>query len=206
MPITSLSQLDLNKRYTYADYIQWQFQERVELLKGWILQMAAPSPKHQEILGKLHIALWPSTHKKSCKIYLAPFDVRLPLPEHRVTEDKIDTVVQPDLCIICDLSKINRRGCLGAPDLVIEILSPSNASREMRDKYELYEAAGVLEYWIVDPKRRSVLVYMLKEGRFTNTTHPLTEEDTLQSVLFPDLSINLKDIFPEEEESEEEAW
>ena len=205
IPITSLSQLDLNKRYTYADYIQWQFEERVELLKGSVWPMPMPSPIHQEILGNLGGFLWLHLHsKKKCKVYMAPFDVCLPFSEHETTKDKIDTVVQPDLSIICDLSKIMRQCCLGAPDLVIEILSPSNASREMRDKYELYEAAGVLEYWIVDPNRRSVLVYTLKEGRFSNVSHPLTDEYTLKSVVFPDLAINLAEVFPEEEQKEEE--
>jgi len=207
MPFTSLSQLDLSKRYTYADYIKWQFQERVELLNGGVLKMVAPSSKHQEVSINLSGILWGHLREKKCKVYAAPFDVRLPLPQQRATDDNIATVVQPDLCVICDLSKIKKRGCVGAPDLVIEILSPSNAKREMRDKYELYEEAGVLEYWIVAPSRRTVWVYTLVEGRFANISRPLTDEDVLKSPVFPDLSINLAEVFPEEEkQTEEREW
>ncbi len=198
--ITSLDQLDLTKRYTYADYIRWKFEERVELLKGWIWPMAAPNAVHQEISVKLSVLLWPSVDKKACKLYTAPFDVRLPLPPNKANSDKIDTVVQPDLCVICDLSKMEKQGCVGAPDLVIEILSPGNSKREMRDKYTLYEVAGVLEYWIVDPIRRNVLVYVLNNGKFINTYPPLTDEDVLQSSIFPDLSVDLAKVFPEETE------
>ena len=202
--ITSLSQLDLSKRYTYADYIRWQFQERVELLKGWILPMAAPSPIHQEISVNLSVLLLPPARKKGCKLYTAPFDVRLPLPKHKTTDDKIDTVVQPDLSVICDLSKIKKSGCVGAPDLVIEILSPGNSKREMRDKFELYEEAGVLEYWIVDPDRHSVLVYTLQNGIFVSSMRPLTDEDFLQSIVFPHFKIDLSQVFPEETKEFEE--
>ncbi len=202
--ITSLEQLDLTKRYTYADYMRWQFKERVELLKGWIWPMAAPNAVHQEISFNFSGLLWAYIRNKACKVYVAPFDVRLPLPSNKVNSDtdKMDTVVQPDLCVICDLSKIKKQGCVGAPDLVIEILSPGNSKREMRDKYELYEAAGVLEYWIVDPDRRNVLVYVLTDGRFANASRPLTDEDVLQSSIFPNLAINLTQVFPEEIEME----
>jgi len=198
--IRLLSQLDLKKRYNYSDYILWQFQERVELLKGLIFPMAAPSPIHQEISSNLHGFLWSFLRKKSCKLYAAPFDVRLPLPNSKATDDKINTVVQPDLCVICDEDKIKKQGCVGAPDLVVEILSPGNSRREMRDKFELYEEAGVLEYWIIDPSRKSVLTYILKEGIFTSFLHPLTDEDVLTSFVFEDLQINLAEVFPEEKE------
>jgi len=199
MAITSLQQLDFNLQYTYADYIRWQFKERVELLKGWIFPMSAPSPKHQEVSSNLHGFIWLYVRQKGCSVYAAPFDVRLPLPSHKATDDKIDTVVQPDLCVVCDLSKIKKRGCVGAPELVVEILSPSNSKREMRDKYELYEEAGVLEYWIVDPVYHTVWVYVAKDGRFVNASRPLIDEDILQSVIFPDLSINLAEVFPPKE-------
>ena len=200
--ITSLDQLDFNQRYTYSDYILWKFNERVELLKGWIFPMAAPSPTHQEISMNLTGLMWTILRKNPCKLYAAPFDVRLPLPKSKITSDKIDTVVQPDLCVICDNNKIKKQGCVGAPDLVVEILSPGNSKKEMRDKFGLYEEAGVLEYWIVDPSRRHVLIYILKEEKFISTSRPLTDEDILESTVFKELKIDLSEVFPLMEEEE----
>lgn len=195
--ITSLDQLDFNKRYTYADYLSWKIQERVELLKGKLFKMAAPSSMHQEISSNLHIEMGIFLKKKGCKIYSAPFDVRLPLPQSRITNEKIDTIVQPDLCVICDLSKITKRGCNGSPDLVVEILSPGNSRREMRDKFEIYEEAGVLEYWVIDPERRTVSRHVLENGKFKVLLPYLMDNDILHSTLFENLEIDLKEIFPE---------
>ncbi|MGK0365642.1 MAG: Uma2 family endonuclease [Saprospiraceae bacterium] len=199
--ITSLSQLDFDKKYDYSDYLLWQFKERVELLKGRLFPMSAPNRVHQMISSKLHIKIGVFL-SGSCDIYSAPFDVRLPLSSHRVTKDKIDTVVQPDLCVICDNSKLVKQGCLGAPDLVIEILSPGNSKREMKEKFDLYEEAGVLEYWIVEPANKFVFVYILEEktGKYVQKYLPgLTEDDTLESTSLKGLKIELKDIFPAEE-------
>jgi Uma2 family endonuclease len=199
--ITSIDQLDFNKKYTYSDYVLWKFQERVELLKGKIFKMAAPSLTHQEISSNLHGLFWFHFRNHSCKLYAAPVDVRLPLPEHRVTSDKIDTVIQPDLCVVCDVSKlVDNQSCVGAPDLVVEILSPGNSRREMKDKFELYEEAGVLEYWVVDPSRRSVLVYVLKENGFISTGRPFLDDDILNSTIFEDLKVDLSEVFPKETE------
>lgn len=198
--ITSLSQLDFSKRYTYSDYVRWKFQERVELFKGLIFPMAAPSPVHQEVSGNLHGFLWSFLRNKSCKLYPAPFDIRLPLPKSKVTADKIDTVVQPDLCVVCDLTKIDQRSCIGAPDLVVEILSPGNSKREMKDKFELYEEAGVLEYWVIDPVHRTVLSYILQDGKFVGIIPPFTDEDQLTSTIFDGLAIDLSEVFPKDEE------
>jgi Uma2 family endonuclease len=197
--VTSISQLDFEKRYTYADYLTWKFQERVELLKGKLFKMAAPSPIHQEISSNLHGFMWTYLRKNSCKLYAAPFDVRLRLPENQIKNEKIDTVIQPDLCVVCDLSKITKNGCSGAPDLVVEILSPGNSRREMRDKFELYEEAGVLEYWIIDPEHRSVLVYLLNEttNKFFAKLPNLTDIDVLECTTFTNLKIDLKEVFPE---------
>lgn len=195
--ITSLDQLDFKKQYTYADYIKWQFQERVELLKGLIFPMAVSSVIHQRISGELYWHLASFFRKNKCDVFHAPFDVRLPLPKNKIKDDKIETIVQPDLCVICDTSKLDKQGCIGAPDLVVEILSSGNSKREMRDKFELYEQAGVLEYWIVDPHRRTVLVYVLKENKLMALGRPLTDEDDLISPTFQGLSISLAEVFPE---------
>lgn len=201
--ITSIDQLDFNKKYNYSDYILWKFQERVELLKGKLFKMAAPSLTHQKISSNLHGLFWIHFRNHSCELYAAPVDVRLPLPQHRATSDKIDTVVQPDLCVICDASKlVDNQSCVGAPDLVVEILSPGNSRREMKDKFELYEEAGVLEYWVVDPSRRSVLVYVLKNGGFISTGRPFLDDDILNSTIFEDLKIDLSEVFPKETEAQ----
>ena len=156
--ITQLEQLNPNGYYTYADYILWKFQERVELFKGHIFPMAAPSVTHQRVSSILHVQIANFLKGRNCDVFSAPFDVRLPLPLERATDHKVDTVVQPDLCVVCDESKLDKRGCVGAPDLVVEILSEGNSSREMKAKFELYQNAGVSEYWIIDPEHKLAFI------------------------------------------------
>lgn len=197
--ITSIDQLDFDKRYTYSDYILWKFQERVELLKGKLSKMASPSANHQTIVHNLDGLFWYHLRNQPCRTFPAPFDVRLPLPKHRVSDDKIDTVVQPDLCVVCDKSKIKKNSCVGAPDLIVEVLSPGNSNKEMKQKFELYEEAGVLEYWVVNPENRFVLVYNLdiEKGKFTAILPPLTDEDILKSNVIEGLEIPLSEVFTE---------
>src|SRR5215217_1614082 len=148
--ITDINQLDLEGTYTYADYLLWRFEERLELIKGKIFKMSpAPNRRHQTILGHLHLPIGSFFKNHYCQVFLAPFDVRLPKKNQNTSDGKIYTVVQPDLCIICDESKLDDRGCLGAPDLIVEILSPGNSRKEMDNKFELYEECGVREYWLV---------------------------------------------------------
>ena len=132
--ITDINQLDFNKKYTYADYLTWQFKERVELIKGRLFRMSpAPNVKHQEIVGDIYGNLWSFLKNKPCRVFVAPFDVRLPnLDENN---SKKYTVVQPDVTVICDASKLDEQGCNGAPDLVVEVLSPGNTAKEMNDKF-----------------------------------------------------------------------
>jgi Uma2 family endonuclease len=198
--ITSLSQLDFNKKYNYSDYLLWQFKERVELLKGRLFPMAAPNVVHQHISRKMLVKLDAFLDDSHCALFHAPFDVRLPLPNHRVTKDKIDTVIQPDLCVICDKSKLDKQGCVGAPDLVVEILSPGNSKREMKDKFTLYEEAGVLEYWVIDPVHKFAFVYTMDKntGKYTHKLPVLTDADVLESTVLEGLQISLNTIFPEE--------
>ena len=193
--ITDINQLDFNKTYSYADYLTWKFQERLELIKGKILAMSpAPNRIHQTISIKLSIKLGNTFNNKPCNLFAAPFDVRL-LDKKKSTNDQdIFTVVQPDLCVICDENKLDERGCIGSPDLVIEILSPGNSKKEMKYKYDLYEETGVLEYWIVNPENKSVQIYQLKEEKYIGL-HPLIEEDVIQSPLFPELDFILAEIF-----------
>jgi len=191
---TSFADLDLHKKYSYADYLLWQFQERVELLRGKVIKMSpAPSSAHQSTSGALFGYLWTYLRDKPCKVYAAPFDVRL--PKKGLSDDSVYTVVQPDVCVICDLDKIDRRGCLGAPDLVIEIVSPGNSQKEKQEKYELYEEAGVKEYWLVDYVDRSVLVYVLSEQDQFLGLQPKTQGHSITPTLFPDLPIPLNEVF-----------
>ena len=190
MEITSLNQLDLvNGIYSYADYLVWKIKERVELLKGKILEMSAPSPIHQEISGNLQGALFVFLKNSRCKLYTAPFDVRFP----QKGESQVYTVVQPDLCVVCDLEKIDSKGCVGAPDLVVEILSPGNSKKEMKSKFALYQEEGVREYWVVDPERELVFVYVADNKKFKPTI-PIAD-DYVYSTIFPDFKIHTSDLF-----------
>lgn len=193
-----LADLDLNKVYTYADYYSWDFEERTELINGKVYFMEHPDRRHQFVLGNLffHIGLF--LRKDSRKVFFAPFDVRFP---HKSNKDEdIITVLQPDLCVICDKSKLSDpRGCLGAPDIVVEILSPSNGKKELKYKYEVYEESGVKEYWVVFPVERTMLIYTLVEGKFVSS-RPMVEGDIITSSVLPGFSMDLKEMFGEEED------
>ncbi|MFN3487998.1 MAG: Uma2 family endonuclease [Emticicia sp.] len=192
--ITSLKQLDLNKQYSYADYLKWEIKERVELFKGFVRQISAPARKHQDLSRNLTRQIDNYFYPKKCKFYVAPFDVRL--TKFDETKDKeILTVVQPDICVICDEKKLDKRGCLGSPDLIVEIQSPGNTKREMKDKFELYEEAGVREYWIVDSVQNFVLVYYLNEAGKYIGTKPYSQEEIFNSVIFPELEVDLNKVF-----------
>jgi Uma2 family endonuclease len=193
--ITDINQLDFDKTYSYADYLTWKFQERLEIFKGKLFKMSpAPSTSHQKIAGNLHGILWNKFNNNSCNLFAAPFDVRLLDPKKSAENKSVFTVVQPDLCVICDEEKIDERGAFGAPDLVIEILSPGNSKKEMKYKFDLYEEAGVLEYWIVNPADKTILIYILKDQQYIGM-HPLIEEDQIKSPLFPQLDFILEEIF-----------
>ena len=195
MNITKLSQLDLTKKYSYADYLVWKIKERVELFKGIIAEMSpAPNPTHQRVLRELFTVfeLFFSNHK--CELFFAPIDVRLLNKNKSTNDNKIYTVVQPDLIVVCDEDKIDDRGCLGAPDLVVEILSPGNSNKEMNIKYELYEEAGVKEYWMIHPTERQLLIYVLENGIFIGKK-PIVESENAISYLFPKLKFPLKKLF-----------
>jgi Uma2 family endonuclease len=185
--------LDLDKVYTYADYYKWRFEERVELIKGKIFKMSpAPNRFHQELSGDIYTALNVFLHGKSCKAYTAPFDVRLP---KRSKDDKdIITVLQPDVCVICDRSKLDYRGCIGAPDIIVEILSPGNNSKEMKNKYEVYEYSGVKEYWVVSPQDQTFLVHILQDGKF-HLTPVKVPGDIVTTDILPGFSLDLTELF-----------
>jgi Uma2 family endonuclease len=194
--ITSINQLDPNKTYTYADYLTWKFEEYVELIKGKVLRMAAPNRFHQNISLSLSRIIGNFLLKKDCKVYAAPFDVRLPHFSKKKNKDII-TVIQPDICVICDKNKLDVQGCIGAPDLIIEILSPGNSKKEMRDKFQVYEEAGVREYWIIHPVEKMLQRFVLNEqGKYIGL-QPLVEDDIATTEVLQGLEINLMDIFEE---------
>jgi len=196
--ITDINQLDFEKRYTYADYLTWQFDEMVELIRGKVFRMSpAPNLSHQETSANLHGLIWNYLREKPCKVYSAPFDVRLPLPAQQQTADKINTVVQPDISIICDHSKLDKQGCSGAPDWIIEILSPATGKKDLNEKFDIYQHAGVREYWIVHPNDATVIPYHLDtNGQYQlirNT--PFSKEENIPVGIFPDLTIELNELF-----------
>ncbi len=187
---------DPSASYTYADYLKWKFEEQMELIRGRIYKMSpAPAPIHQEICSALNTEFYIFLKKKKCKVYPAPFDVRLPV-KNRTKDHQVNTVVQPDLCIICDLTKIDARGCIGAPDLVVEVLSPGNSEKEVRLKHELYEEAAFKEYWLVYPSEQNIAVFLLNEnGKYDGATIYVGKQ-SIHSKAIPGLIIKLKDIFP----------
>jgi len=194
-PITKLTQLDLSKRYSYADYLTWQFTERVELIKGWIMQMSpAPSSSHQSSSATIQGEMYSYFKKSSCQLFVAPFDVRLLDNKKSIKDEKVFTVVQPDVCVICDEKKIDERGCIGAPDLIVEILSPGNSKHEMKTKYDLYEENEVREYWIANPLEKNIMLYVLKAKKY-QLRKIYFDDEVIESVIFKGLTIELKDVF-----------
>ena len=180
---------EVTKTYNYSDLLTWPEDERWELIEGIPYAMSAPNRRHQEILGKLHLEFGNFLKGKTCKVYVAPFDVRL-----KVEGKGKDTVVQPDISVICDKNKLDDKGCKGAPDLAIEILSPSNSRHDLILKKRHYQIAGVKEYWIIDPERHMVQVYLLNEsGQYVTDSYADTEE--IQVTILPELIINLQEIF-----------
>jgi Uma2 family endonuclease len=186
--VTKLSELDLSKQYTFKDYLSWQFQERVELFRGFIAKMSpAPNSFHQEYSGNIYFHLKAHLKGKKCKTFFAPIDVYLP------TTDK-KSVVQPDIIVVCDLPKIQKKGCVGAPDIVVEILSPGNSKKEMNDKYDLYEEAGVKEYWVVFPEEQVVQIYELINGRF-QSKKPLANGNKITTPILEGFELEVDEIF-----------
>jgi len=191
-PISEYGNLDVNKSYTYLDYLKWQFEERVELIKGRIFKMSpAPNRRHQTLLANVNRQFDFFFLQHPCNYYFAPFDVRLPIPNKK----KPNTVVQPDFCVICEESKLDDAGCIGAPDLIVEILSPSNQKHDLATGFSLYEEVGVKEYWVVFPNERMVVVYALVNGKYVGSKPFIDELEPIGSSLFPDLKIELKEVF-----------
>jgi len=190
----AIRKYDENKRYTYADYESWDDLDsngnpiRYELIDGIAYMMSAPSTTHQSISMSLSYQLFDFLKGKSCKVFAAPCDVCL-----NSLGDEDDTVVQPDLFVVCDESKLDKKRCNGAPDMVIEILSPSTSKRDLFIKLEKYQNAGVREYWIVDPDAQTVNVHLLENGRYVINSYESTE--TIAVTVLDGCVITLSDVF-----------
>ena len=191
--ISKVEDIDFSATYSYAHYLSWLFEDRVELIKGKVFRMGAPSRMHQLVLLNVARIFADFLDHHPCEIYIAPFDVRFPT-SHKADE-AVFTVLQPDLCVICDTGKLDDRGCLGAPDLIVEVISPGNSQHELFKKYKVYEEFGVREYWIVDFKTKTLLVYLLdQEGKFV-LSQSLNADQEVHSPTLIGLNLHLKNIF-----------
>jgi Uma2 family endonuclease len=183
------------RKYTYADYKAWELAEgeRFELIYGDAFAMAAPNDQHQAISMEICRQMANFLRGKPCKVRAAPYDVRLFYEE----DESDDTVVQPDISVICGKGKRGPEGCRGAPDLVVEVLSPSNMGEEYIRKFNLYLEAGVREYWVVSPVHKTVHVFTLQDGAYRGTIHHA--DSSVQSSVLEGLSVDLGEVFAAEE-------
>ena len=181
-------------RYTFADCLTWSENERIEIINGEAVMMAPPTRIHQEILMELSRQLANFLEGKKCKVYPAPFAVRLFEKDGDTPED-VDTMVEPDISVVCDHDKLDKHGCKGAPDLVVEVLSPSTQRHDRLVKLDLYQRAGVREYWIVDPDSSTVQVFMLKNG-YLHPYEVYSEKDIAKVNVLDGCFIELSKVFP----------
>ena len=181
--------VDYNRLYTYSDYIKWDDDIRRELIDGVPYVIAGANSRHQGVLTNLFLPLGNHLKGKSCKVYVAPFDVRLN------AETLDNTVVQPDILVFCDHSKLDYASFKGAPELVVEILSPSTARYDKITKFNKYLESGVREYWIVDPENKSLAVNILDDGKYI--THAYTENDIVKVHVLEGCTIDLAEVFEE---------
>jgi Uma2 family endonuclease len=190
----TLNEIDFSALYSYADYMRFEFEERLEIIKGQLFKMSpAPSRSHQGISGNIFVPIYNALKGKPCRVYTAPFDVRL--AKKNQDDKEVFTVVQPDIVVVCDQSKLDKRGCIGAPDIVVEILSPGNNKKELINKYEVYEEAGVKEYWIVSPTHKTFFRYILDENGKFQPTKMLTEGEEVTTPIIPNFKLILEEVF-----------
>ena len=182
-------------RYTFADYLTWDEADHIELIYGYPYMMSSPSTEHQLVSGELFAQLHTYLADKKCRVIAAPYAVRL-FEEASDRPEDVNTVVEPDLVVICDPSKMDRRGCKGAPDLVIEILSPSSRRHDRIVKLDLYQRAGVREYWVVNPEDRTVQVMLLKDS-YLLPVEDYGREDMAKVNILEDCTIDLSKVFSE---------
>lgn len=184
------------EHYSYAQYLTWDDGKRWELLDGEAVCMSpAPARQHQKLSGTIYRFIGNYLDGKKCEVYAAPFDVRLVDTAHDAADDYIDTVVQPDIVVVCDPKKLDDKGCKGSPDLIIEILSPSTARMDMTVKFDLYQRFGVKEYWIVHPNDQTILVFKLLETGLYGVPDRYCADDIIPVELLGDLKVDLTQVF-----------
>lgn len=189
-----LLQNEPDRIFTYKDYLIWNDNERWELINGVAYNVApAPSVDHQRILRQLLLQIGNFLSDKPCEVFSAPFDVRL--PETNEKDEDTKNVVQPDIVVICDSSKLDEKGCKGTPDLIIEIVSPASASIDNIKKMELYEKNGVKEYWIVHPIYKIITIYKTTENGLYGKPEIYAEEDKIEVELLKGLTVDLSLVF-----------
>ena len=182
--------------YSYEDYLTWPENERWEIIDGFAYMQATPTTFHQEITGGIFVQFYNYLKGKPCKVYIAPFAVRLPSRKEK-NPSEISNVLEPDITVVCDKNKVDKKGCFGAPDLVVEVMSPSSAKIDRMIKFNKYEMAGVREYWIVEPDTRMVSVFTLDENQKYGRPNMYNDEDKIKVAIFPDFEVDLKEVFPE---------
>ncbi|KQM77093.1 restriction endonuclease [Pedobacter sp. Leaf216] len=193
-PVKTVNEVDFSAQHSYADYMRFEFKDRLEIIKGYLFKMSsAPSRIHQKLSGRIYVSIYNALNGCKCEVYSAPFDVRL--ANRSLNDKEVFTVVQPDIVVVCDQSKLDKRGCIGAPDIVVEILSPGYNKKELVNKYEVYEEAGVKEYWIVSPSEKTFFRYILDvKGKF-QPTKLLTEGEVVTTPILPGFSLDLEAVF-----------
>ena len=175
--------------YTYSDYCNWPDDERWELIDGYAYALAAPTITHQRVSGEIFRQLSNFLRGKRCQVFDAPCDVRLN------AQGFDDDVVQPDILVVCDEKKLaDGKSVVGAPDLVIEVLSPTTASYDRIQKYKLYQRVGVREYWIVDPDEKLLMVNILRAGRYSSFLF-FEDDEAVPVEVLDGCSINLTEVF-----------
>ncbi len=185
--------------YTYADYLTWDDDKRREIIEGKVYAMVpAPSRSHQDIAGQIYRLLSDFLENRECEVYIAPFDVILSDAKDKDSKN----IVQPDVFVICDEEKSSEKGFFGAPDICIEVISPSTGARDMKEKLNLYEKFGVKEYWLVHPEVRTVTIYKLEEsGHQYGRPDVFVEEDIFEDKLLKGLKIDLSKVFKKPKET-----
>lgn len=181
------------ERYTFADCLTWDEKDRIEIIDGDAYMMSPPNRTHQRICGELFRQLANFLYDKKCEVYIAPFGVRLFEQEGDRPED-VDTLVEPDISVICDQDKLDDKGCRGAPDFIIEVMSPSNRRHDKVIKLNLYQRAGVREYWIVSPEMQTIEVFLLEDG-FLKTKEFYGRDDMAKVTVLEGCEIDLQKVF-----------
>ena len=180
--------------YSYADYLTWPMDLVAELIQGRLFKKAAAAPNriHQRVSLKLSVKLYQFLEGKTCQVYEAPFDVRF--PKDSKEDHRIFDVVQPDISVVCDPSILDQRGCIGSPDLIVEILSPGNSKLELKQKFDLYESREVKEYWIIQPEHQTMTIYTWVNGTYL-PSRLFTTGDVIESRVVKGFKLDLEEFF-----------